>query len=129
MINESCSISIIKMNDQEKIDSIKNNAKSIIGHVDLARILQVPYNRSSVILSEGDILLVAQYKGSRLPEGATKLPEDSTIEFFLVCVHCIPISFKTHGPLVMNSLGFNQRISKLGCISETHESFCSLDLN
>lgn len=47
MIDESCSISIIKMNDQEKIDSIINEAESVIGHVDLARILKVPYNRSS----------------------------------------------------------------------------------
>lgn len=129
MIDESCSISIIKMNDQEKIDSIINEAESVIGHVDLARILKVPYNRSSITLTVSDALLVAQYKGSRLSEGATKLPDDATIEYFLVCVHIIPVSFKYHGSIIMNSLGFNQGISKIGCIMETNESFCGLDLN
>ena len=40
--------------------------------------------RVNVTLQPGQGLLVAQYKGPRLPEGATKLPEGATIEWWLV---------------------------------------------
>lgn len=46
--------------------------------------MEVPVNRASYTLVPGEKLLVAQYKGPRLPEGATKLPEGATIEFYLV---------------------------------------------
>jgi hypothetical protein len=63
---------------------------SAIGHKDTAAVVsgligyQVPENRISVDLREGDLLIVAQYSGPRLPEGATSLPEGATIEFFRV---------------------------------------------
>lgn len=42
--------------------------------------------RVSVSIGEEiDMLLVAQYVGPRLPEGATTLPEGAHIEFFTVC--------------------------------------------
>ena len=42
--------------------------------------------RVSVKMTEATTLIVAQYKGPRLPEGATSLPDGSTIEFFRVMI-------------------------------------------
>lgn len=64
--------------------------ESAVGHEDLARLLKellrlpVPVNRATVILEPGNRAVVAQYKGSRLPEGATALPEGAEIAFYLV---------------------------------------------
>jgi hypothetical protein len=41
-------------------------------------------NRESITLTDGDILLVGQYVGPRLPEGATTLPENSRIDWKIV---------------------------------------------
>lgn len=43
-------------------------------------------NRVSLSLNPGDFLLVAQYIGPRLPEGATQLPEGAEIRYFTVDV-------------------------------------------
>lgn len=61
-----------------------------VGHADTARVLsgilgtEVPMNRVSVDLTGSDLLLVGQYSGPRLPEGATTLPEGATIRWFTV---------------------------------------------
>lgn len=61
-----------------------------VGHADTARVLsgilgtEVPMNRVSVDLGGSDLLLVGQYSGPRLPEGATKLPEGASIRWFTV---------------------------------------------
>jgi hypothetical protein len=49
--------------------------QSAVGHADTAAALGVPANRISVALQPGDVLLVAQLQGGRLPEGSTTLPE------------------------------------------------------
>ena len=59
-------------------------AHSIVGHPDTARLLGVECNRQSVLLNREDELLVAQYIGPRLPEGATELPEGARIEWVRV---------------------------------------------
>jgi hypothetical protein len=67
-----------------------SNFISVIGHPDTANVIaslldcEVPFNRCSLSLTAEDTLFVAQYKGPRLPEGATKLPEGATIEFLKV---------------------------------------------
>lgn len=66
---------------------------SAVGHEDTARVfsaelgVEVPANRATVTItpSSGPILL-GQYKGPRLPEGATTLPEGAEIQWFLVDV-------------------------------------------
>lgn len=64
--------------------------QSAIGHADTARIVsallgvEIPSNRADVRLQRGDRVLVAQYTGPRLPEGATALPEGARIEFWVV---------------------------------------------
>lgn len=44
----------------------------------------IPVDRVTVRLDWGDRVLVAQYVGDRLPEGATALPAGAKIEFYLV---------------------------------------------
>lgn len=66
---------------------------SIIGHQSTADILGVAFNRASVKLTEADEVVVAQYDGPRLPEGATTLPEGAKfswwrITFQAVCPYC-----------------------------------------
>ena len=59
-------------------------AHSIVGHPDTARLLGVECNRQSVMLGPDDDLIVAQYIGPRLPEGATELPEGARIAWVRV---------------------------------------------
>lgn len=61
-----------------------------VGHADTANLFSnilgtgVPMNRISVDLTGLDLLLVGQYSGPRLPEGATSLPDGATIRWLTV---------------------------------------------
>ena len=72
--------------------SARLGIESCIGHADTANVVSsllgvyVPSNRVSVNLKKGDELIVAQYSGPRLAEGATTLPEGATIKWFLVTI-------------------------------------------
>jgi len=63
---------------------------SAIGHADLAALVSadleadIKASRQSVTLDHCTELLVAQYRGPRLPEGTTQLPEGATIEYWRV---------------------------------------------
>ena len=65
---------------------------SVVGHADTAAIfssllgLDVPCNRTTFHLEEGVTLFVGQYKGPRLPEGATTLPEGAKVEWAMVTI-------------------------------------------
>ena len=59
-------------------------ATSCVGHVDTAAVLGVPMNRINVTLNKGDVVLVGQLVGGRLPEGATTLPEGFQIAWIKV---------------------------------------------
>ena len=71
---------------------LAGGATSAVGHADTAAVfsdvLGVPVacDRVSVTLNPGDVALVGQYSGPRLPEGATSLPEGATIKWLLVGV-------------------------------------------
>ena len=66
---------------------------SAVGHADTAAVFSsvlgvtVPCNRATVALREGDVALVGQYSGPRLPEGATSLPEEAAIKWLVVGVN------------------------------------------
>ncbi len=72
--------------------SIVPYLKSCIGHADTAAVIsndlefELPMNRETVSLQPGQRVIVAQYKGPRLPEGATSLPEGATIDYLWVTV-------------------------------------------
>src|SRR5690606_23749647 len=63
---------------------------SCVGHADTARLMsdvlgvELETRRCSIQLEPGDQILVAQYSGPRLPEGATALPEGATFRWFFV---------------------------------------------
>ena len=65
---------------------------SAVGHADTAAVfssvlgVEIPCNRATVALKEGDVALVGQYSGPRLPEGAVSLPEGATIKWLIVAV-------------------------------------------
>jgi len=65
---------------------------SAVGHADTATVfasvlgVPVPCARVNVALKVGDTALVGQYRGPRLPEGATTLPTGATIEWVIVTV-------------------------------------------
>jgi len=77
----------------DRVDAAKLavKAKHAIGHAETAALvgkdlfgLPLAASRSTVQTDIGDKLIVAQYRGPRLPEGATTLPEGAKIEYFLV---------------------------------------------
>ena len=76
----------------EAAQNVARVATSAVGHADTANVfadvlgIDVPCNRVSVTLNKGDLALVGQYSGPRLPEGATTLPEGATIKWVLVGV-------------------------------------------
>lgn len=67
--------------------------QNAIGHADTANIAssiiaeygtQLPVAaRATVLVSKGDTLLTCQYSGTRLPEGATTLPEGAKLIWIL----------------------------------------------
>lgn len=71
-------------------EDVPADARSVIGHEDMAAILSgilkrnVDVNRVSVTLADEDVLFVAQYRGQRLPAGATQLPLGASLEFYRV---------------------------------------------
>lgn len=66
--------------------------ESGVGHADTAALftrlldVNVPCNRVSVLLAVGDLALVGQYTGLRLPEGTLVLPEGAAVKWVLVLV-------------------------------------------
>ena len=66
---------------------------SAVGHTDTAAVfssvlgVEIPCNRATVALKEGDVALVGQYSGPRLAEGAASLPEGATIKWLVVGVN------------------------------------------
>lgn len=61
---------------------------SAIGHADTAAVVssmigqEIQAQRINISLKPGDILIVAQLLGGRLPEGSTTLPDGYAIRFF-----------------------------------------------
>lgn len=61
-----------------------------VGHAETAAVfseqlgIPVAFNRATVTLNPGDAAVVGQYKGPRLPEGATTLPEGAKIDWMIV---------------------------------------------
>lgn len=69
----------------------ENETLSIVGHTDTANVMssllgtEIVPNRISWSWNEYDVLLlIGQFTGPRLPEGATTLPEGATITWWLV---------------------------------------------
>jgi hypothetical protein len=78
--------------DEARAYAAEEGWLSCVGHADTALLVSsllgadVPMRRVGTELCAGDELLVAQYNGARLPEGATSLPEGATIRWILATV-------------------------------------------
>lgn len=63
-----------------------------LGHPDIASVVssdlgfEVKSNRISTPMQKGDIILIAQYVGPRLPEGAKALPDGAKVKYAIVKV-------------------------------------------
>ena len=84
---------IVRQVTQAVAASLAATCESAVGHADTAAVFSavlgvtVPCNRATVALKKGDVALVGQYSGPRLPEGATSLPEGATIKWLIVGVN------------------------------------------
>lgn len=71
---------------------IPRDVQSGLGHDDIVYFvnketgLSLVKNRCNNEFSHGDIFYIAQYIGPRLEEGATTLPDNSTIKYFKVTI-------------------------------------------
>lgn len=85
-------ISVATLTTEEATRALANGFTSAIGHSDIAAVVSdilgvdAPMNRVNLTLTTGDVLVVAQYVGPRLPEGATTLPEGAKIVFKMVTI-------------------------------------------
>lgn len=71
---------------------MRGGAVSVVGHQSTADVFAdvletpVPMHRATVTLKGGDRLVFGQYRGPRLEEGVTTLPEGATIQWLLALV-------------------------------------------
>jgi len=92
--NDDVSVVFRKLTEDDQILEMTEDAVCCIGHRDLLAVVQAQFptipnpktDRPTVSVTRGDELLVAQYRGPRLPEGTTQLPEGATIEWWYVHV-------------------------------------------
>lgn len=82
-ISLGTAIIILKANSSSVINAIGHPATAAIV-ADQLQLPLPPAERATILFTEKDVLLVAQYTGPRLPEGATTLPTDATIAWWLV---------------------------------------------
>ena len=83
---------IVREVSQSMAASLAANCTSAVGHADTAAVFSsvlgvvVACNRATVALKDGDVALVGQYSGPRLPEGCSTLPEGAAIKWVVVRV-------------------------------------------
>lgn len=76
----------------ESVKAMLGDFTNAIGHADTAAVvgsilgLDLQANRANIALNKGDLLVVAQLVGGRLPEGSTTLPEGFQLVFKLVTI-------------------------------------------
>lgn len=88
--NQPCNVGELLSFKEVKASDIPKDCISVVGHADTAAMLtnllgfEVPVNRVNFKFDDCLELYVAQYNGSRLPEGTKVLPENASIRFYLV---------------------------------------------
>ena len=86
MLQENLCISQTIISEKEFMELSHNGEyTSVIGHPDTAKLFNLPENRQTLILQDGDELLVCELNnptGTRLPVGITKIEEIPNGFFF-----------------------------------------------
>lgn len=80
MLETDCLVSFEQI-DEKEFNSFKEEAISCVGHEDTANLLAVEFNRCNISLEKGDVLVVAQVTGGRLPVGCVELPSNMSFRF------------------------------------------------
>ena len=74
----------------QTVEALGNGFESAMGHstelVSSILGMDIPQNRTSNKIDNGESVIVAQYVGPRLPEGAVELPEGASLKFIKVTV-------------------------------------------
>lgn len=90
-LNHQVSVFFRPLSPKQAWEMLEEGFVPAIGHEDTANLVQAdlglpesPFARISVAAHPGDFIVVGQYVGPRLPEGATSLPEGASIRYFLV---------------------------------------------
>ncbi|MBT6254090.1 DUF1874 domain-containing protein [Candidatus Uhrbacteria bacterium] len=92
LMSLTSTIKVVEITLEQARELASAGLESIVGHANTADVFSeqlqvpVPMNRCSVSLDKGNQLLVGQYKGPRLPEGTTSLPEGSSISWCTLTV-------------------------------------------
>jgi hypothetical protein len=74
----------------EAKDLLGGGFESAVGHADTAAVMadqlgiRVSANRVTIALHKGDCAVVGQYRGPRLEEGVSKLPEGASIVWYFI---------------------------------------------
>jgi hypothetical protein len=90
MVAVPATIRVREVSTEEAARIAASSTSSAVGHADTAAVFSgvlgtpVEFNRVSVELPAGASALIGQYKGPRLPEGATELPPGATIQWMVV---------------------------------------------
>jgi len=90
-LNVDIAVRIISVDDVRDFTE-REGLESAVGHIDTATVFSgqlgfvVHPNRVTVQVGPGDRLIVGQYRGPRLPEGAIILPEGARIDWALVVI-------------------------------------------
>jgi hypothetical protein len=71
---------------REQFEEEKKGAISVVGHQNTAEALNVKFNRTTLKLKNGDVLIIAQLLGGRLPEGTTPITEMMEFKFLKVVI-------------------------------------------
>ena len=66
---------------EDEFNKETDGAISCSGNPILARLLELPYNPSYISLDVGDVALVINLKGGRIPIGTTEFPEDVSVKY------------------------------------------------
>ena len=86
------SVNASEITEASAAQYMRMGAVSAVGHQSTADVFSselgvpVPMQRTTVSLKGGDRLIVGQYRGPRLEEGVTSLPEGATIQWLLVLI-------------------------------------------
>lgn len=68
------------LSEEEFVEETEG-AISCIGNPILARLLELPYNPSYINLDVGDVALVINLRGGRIPVGTKEFPDDVTVKY------------------------------------------------
>lgn len=91
----------VRVIDEGEARSLAVGGVSAVGHADTAALFSsllgcpIEARRATVALGVGDAALVGQLHGQRLPEGASSLPADAVIVWYLVRLEAVARSVAT----------------------------------